>query len=167
MTTMIPIVITILDCGSKYLFIQRKNPPYEGLWSMVGGKVNIGEHIREAAVREIIEETGTTDVIDYSYRGIVSERLIDQDNNLLSHFLIFIGRASINDFSENNREGTLALFSLGEIYAKKLQFLPSDYEMFNRFLKVGDTTNLHEAELKRDEKGYHLVYYRVSSDENR
>ena len=45
MSKIIPIVITILEHQDQYLFIQRKNPPYEGLWSLVGGKVNVGEHI--------------------------------------------------------------------------------------------------------------------------
>ena len=162
MAAIIPIVITILECGGRYLFIQRKNPPYEGLWSMVGGKVNIGEHIHEAAIREVIEETNAPEVIDYSYRGLVSERLIESENVLISQFLIFVGHASISGFSENNREGDLALFSLEEIQAKRQQFLPSDYEMFHRFLDIEHTPHVHEAELLRDEKGYHLVYYRVS-----
>ncbi|TFG34711.1 NUDIX domain-containing protein [Candidatus Thorarchaeota archaeon] len=161
MTKMIPIVITILSCRGKYLFIQRRNPPYEGLWSMVGGKVNIGEHIHEAAIREVREETGTNEVVEYDYRGIVSERLIDTNKTLLSHFIIFVGHASINDFNEDHREGELALFALDEIEAIKEQFLPSDYEMFYRFLSTSMESSVHEVELLRDDKGYHLVYYRV------
>ena len=161
MTKLIPIVISILDCQGKYLFIQRRNPPYEGLWSMVGGKINIGEHIHAAAIREILEETGATEVIEYDFRGIVSERLVDVDTALTSHFLIFVGHASINDFHKNHREGNLALFSLEEIQSQKEQFLPSDYEMFHRFLGKNSGSVLHEAELLRDEKGYHLLYYQV------
>lgn len=161
MAMMVPIVITILSYGGRYLFIRRRNPPYEGLWSMVGGKVNIGEHINEAAVREILEETGASKVVNYYYRGMVSERLIDADNTLLSHFLIFVGHALIDNFSEHHREGDLKLFSLEEIVTLKNQFLPSDYEMFHRFLSEGKNHNVHEVELLRDDKGYHLVYYRV------
>ena len=165
MAKMIPIAITILGYRGKYLFIQRKNPPYEGLWSMVGGKVNIGEHIYEAAIREVKEETNAPEVVDFSYRGVVSERLIDADNTLISHFLIFVGHASISEFNEDNREGCLTSFSLDEIQTKKNIFLPSDYEMFHRFLNVENASSLHEAELLRDEKGYHLVYYRVPKNE--
>lgn len=161
MTKMIPIVITILSCKGKYLFIQRKNPPYEGLWSMVGGKVNIGEHIHTAAIREVQEETGALEVMGYNYRGIVSERLVDAEGSLQSHFLIFVGHASISDFSKNHREGELVLFSLGEIKTRKDAFLPSDYEMFHRFLSKNPESSVHEVELLRSDKGYHLVYYRV------
>ena len=160
MSKIVPIVITILECQNRYLFIQRKNPPYEGLWSLVGGKVNVGEHIVSGAVREVIEETGTTSVEGYDYRGLVSERLVDADGNLLSQFLIFVGHASIPDFKQNHREGDLALFTLEEIEDKKDHILPSDYEMFHRFLQVNEKPTVHEVELLHDDKGYHLVYYR-------
>jgi 8-oxo-dGTP pyrophosphatase MutT (NUDIX family) len=164
MSKIVPIVITILACQNRYLFIQRKNPPYEGLWSMVGGKVDIGEHITEAAIREVMEETGARKVDDYVYRGLVSERLVDADGTLLSQFLIFIGHATIAEYTQNHREGDLALFYLNEIHEKKDQFLPSDYEMFQRFLNPIEQPSVHEVELLHDDKGYHLVYYRESSD---
>ena len=160
MSKIVPTVITIIECQNRYLFIQRKNPPYEGLWSLVGGKVNVGEHIVSGAVREVIEETGTTSVEGYDYRGLVSERLVDADGNLLSQFLNFVGHASIPDFKQNHREGDLALFTLEEIEDNKDNVLPSDYEMFHRFLKVNQKPIVHEVELLHDDKGYHLVYYR-------
>jgi ADP-ribose pyrophosphatase YjhB (NUDIX family) len=166
MSKIVPIVITILECQNRYLFIQRKNPPYEGLWSMVGGKVNVGEHITAAAVREVIEETGAETVADYDYRGLVSERLVDPDGTLVAQFLIFIGHALIQNYTQNHREGDLALFSMQEITEKKGQFLPSDYEMFHRFLEKTETPTIHEVELLQDDKGYHLVYYREPDNES-
>ena len=159
MSKIVPIVITILACQERYLFIRRKNPPYEGLWSMVGGKVEVGEHITAAAIREVKEETGTKSVEDYNYRGFVSERLVDSDGNLIDQFLIFVGHASIQYYSTNHREGDLALFSIDEIKEKKHKFLPSDYEMFQRFLEICKRPVVHEVELLHDDKGYHLVYY--------
>jgi 8-oxo-dGTP diphosphatase len=167
MTKMVPIVITILEYQNRYLFIQRKNPPYEGLWSLVGGKVNVGEHIAAAAVREVMEETGAVSVEDYDYRGLVSERLVDADGNLLAQFLIFVGYASISNFTENHREGNLALFSLDDIEAKKAYVLPSDYEMFHRFLVEAEKPTIHEVELLHDDKGYRLVYYRERNNVSR
>ncbi len=128
---------------------------------MVGGKVEVGEHITAAAIREVKEETGTKSVEDYNYRGFVSERLVDSDGNLIDQFLIFVGHASIQDYSTNHREGDLALFSIDEIKEKKHKFLPSDYEMFQRFLEISKRPVVHEVELLHDDKGYHLVYYRA------
>ena len=132
---------------------------------MVGGKVSPGEHIREAAIREVLEETGADTVLGYQYRGLVTERLIESDGSLSAHFLIFVGHAEIPNYVESHREGELALFSLSDIESTRERFLPSDYRMFHSFLKTGDSPTLYEAELLRNDKGYHLVYYRKPVNE--
>ena len=165
MTQMVPIAITILKLDDRYLFLKRRNPPYENLWSMVGGKVSLGEHIRDAAVRDVMEETGAPTVSNYEYRGMVSERLVEPNGSLSSHFLIFVNYGEIPSFIENHREGTLALFTGDEVNTMKSQFLPSDFKMFQCFRESGIPT-LYEAELLHDD-GYHLIYYRESDDESR
>ena len=42
----------------KVLLVRRKRPPYAGLWSLPGGKVEGGEAPRDAMRRELKEETG-------------------------------------------------------------------------------------------------------------
>jgi 8-oxo-dGTP diphosphatase len=42
----------------KVLLIQRGQPPAEGTWSLPGGGQELGETVREAAAREVKEETG-------------------------------------------------------------------------------------------------------------
>ena len=165
MAQMVPIAITILKHKDKFLFLKRRNPPYENLWSMVGGKVSLGEHIRDAAIREVREETGAPNVTNYEYRGMVSERLVKPDGSLSAHFLIFVSYAEIPSFVENHREGTLSLFSENEISSLEPQFLPSDFQMFKCFREKG-SPSLYEAELLHDD-GYHLIYYRESDDGTR
>ena len=133
MSSMIPIVISILRFKDRYLFLKRANYPYENLWSLVGGKVGIGEHILEAAKREVLEETGAVSLVNYEYRGIVSERLVQSDGLLVNHFLIFVGHGEIDSYSQTHREGELAPFTLDEIDAHRSDFLPSDLFMFDCF----------------------------------
>ena len=44
--------------GEEVLLIRRGKPPYEGEWSLPGGKIEYGETAAEAALRELAEETG-------------------------------------------------------------------------------------------------------------
>jgi 8-oxo-dGTP pyrophosphatase MutT (NUDIX family) len=131
---------------------------------MVGGKVGLGEHIQEAAIREVKEETGATEVTEYSYRGFVTERLVQPDGNLSAHFLIFVNHAKIADFQTGHREGDLALFSIEEIESRQEEFLPSDWFMFKAFRLPTSSAQMFEAELVQDPTGYKLNYYRKVSD---
>ncbi len=42
----------------KVLLVQRKNEPGAGQWAIPGGKLVYGETLKQAAEREILEETG-------------------------------------------------------------------------------------------------------------
>jgi ADP-ribose pyrophosphatase YjhB (NUDIX family) len=42
----------------RLLVIKRAKPPRQGQWGLVGGGVELGETHYEAAIREVMEETG-------------------------------------------------------------------------------------------------------------
>jgi len=44
------------------LLIQRKNPPYQNKWALPGGFVDMDETLESAVSRELMEETGISDV---------------------------------------------------------------------------------------------------------
>lgn len=51
----------------RLLFIRHRKPPLEGRWLPPGGHVDPGETPEEAALREVLEETGqTAELIDLS-----------------------------------------------------------------------------------------------------
>lgn len=51
-------VLAILCQGAHILLVRRANPPDAGLWGFPGGRIEWGETLAEAAVRELAEETG-------------------------------------------------------------------------------------------------------------
>ncbi len=58
----------IVRKGKALLVIRRGKPPLGDEWSVPGGAVELGETMREAAVREVLEECGieivVSDVVD-------------------------------------------------------------------------------------------------------
>jgi 8-oxo-dGTP diphosphatase len=78
--------------GREVLMIRRGQPPRQGEWSIPGGTQELGETVRETAVREIMEETGLT---------ITNLRLIDvvdafgkhPDGSLRTHWVLVDFRA--------------------------------------------------------------------------
>jgi 8-oxo-dGTP pyrophosphatase MutT (NUDIX family) len=49
--------VAIHDSG-RFLLIRRAVPPFQGHWSLPGGRLEPGEAAEEAARRELMEETG-------------------------------------------------------------------------------------------------------------
>ena len=46
----------------QVLLIRRKHQPYQGFWAIPGGFVGMSESLEQAALRELAEETGVSDV---------------------------------------------------------------------------------------------------------
>ena len=42
----------------RVVLVKRAHPPIEGQWSIPGGVLEVGEFVRDAAIREAREETG-------------------------------------------------------------------------------------------------------------
>jgi 8-oxo-dGTP diphosphatase len=78
-------VATDDDC---LLLIRRGHGPAAGEWSIPGGRVNAGETLAEAVVRELAEETGVEAVCD-SLLGWV-ERIGDGYHFVIFDFLVTI-----------------------------------------------------------------------------
>jgi 8-oxo-dGTP diphosphatase len=47
----------VVDAAGRFLLVKRGHEPAKGLWSLPGGSVEEGETLREAAIREVFEET--------------------------------------------------------------------------------------------------------------
>lgn len=62
MVTVDAIVFTELDSTFSVLLIKRGNPPFQGMWALPGGFLDMDEQLETAAARELAEETGVTGV---------------------------------------------------------------------------------------------------------
>ncbi|MDJ0918073.1 MAG: NUDIX domain-containing protein [Woeseiaceae bacterium] len=56
------VIFTIRHDELKVLLIKRGMPPYQGMWALPGGFVDMDEDLEEGARRELEEETGVSDV---------------------------------------------------------------------------------------------------------
>jgi len=70
----------------RALLIRRGQPPLLGEWSLPGGVLECGETLREAAVREALEETGL--VVEVSDMLGVYERVIRNDGRVRYHYVL-------------------------------------------------------------------------------
>jgi len=73
--------------GNNILVIKRAQPPSQGLWSVPGGMVELGETIQETAKREIYEECGIE--IDVGEVFHVANLIVPDEKGLVRfHYVI-------------------------------------------------------------------------------
>ncbi len=76
----------IID-NSRVLLVKRGHPPLAGEWSIPGGALEVGEMVREAAMREVKEETGLS-VEPSELLGVYDRVLRDDGGRILYHYVL-------------------------------------------------------------------------------
>jgi ADP-ribose pyrophosphatase YjhB (NUDIX family) len=73
--------------GSRVLLVKRAHPPLQAQWSIPGGVLEVGELVREAAVREAREETGLI-VEPGDLLGVYDRVLRDEEQRVQYHYVL-------------------------------------------------------------------------------
>jgi len=74
------------------LLIKRAKEPLRGQWSIPGGSQEYGETVRQAAEREVHEETGLT-ISNLRLIDVVDGISVDSAGNILFHYTLVDFRA--------------------------------------------------------------------------
>jgi 8-oxo-dGTP diphosphatase len=73
--------------GARVLLVKRAHPPLKAQWSIPGGALEVGERVREAAVREAREETGLI-VEPGELLGVYDRILRNADERVEYHYVL-------------------------------------------------------------------------------
>jgi 8-oxo-dGTP diphosphatase len=105
----------------ELLLVRRCNPPRQNEWSLPGGRVEFGETLRAAIVREVREETGLE--IEVLALIDVAELVLDSDAGAEDrHYVLvdFSARLVAGEATAASDAAEARWFSLAEIEALPL-----------------------------------------------
>lgn len=110
----------IIEDG-RVLLVKRAHPPLLGKWSIPGGVLEVGELVREAAVREAREETGL--IVEPGELLGVYERVVRNGEKLVQyHYVLidFLCRRVGGELAAGSDAGEVRWFTREELPALKL-----------------------------------------------
>lgn len=151
------VVVSGINNEDKWLLIKRKKGDYQDKWALVGGKMEFGETIKQAILREIREETGLN-VVWGGVKAIINERLLKKETEYqMKHFLIILCYTiAETETVKATDEGILQWFRLDEIIKMEEQIIPSDFYMITELLITKNMDGIIEIDLEQEEENLEL-----------
>ncbi len=113
-------VDVVILLGEGVVLIERKRPPFKGYWALPGGHVEYGETVEEAALREVLEETGLqVELLDLV--GVYSEPDRDPRGHYVTIAFLAKPRGEIS-LKASGDSAKARIFKLSEIPWSRLAF---------------------------------------------
>jgi len=112
-------VIIIED--SRVLLVKRAHPPLQAQWSIPGGVLEVGELVREAAIREAREETGLI-VEPGDLLGVYDRVLRNAEQRVQYHYVLidFLCRRVGGELQASDDAAEVRWFTRDELPPLKL-----------------------------------------------
>ncbi|NPA95332.1 MAG: NUDIX hydrolase [Thermodesulfobacteria bacterium] len=88
--------VAVVSDKGRILMIKRGKPPAEGMWSVPGGTIELGETVMEAARREVLEET-SLDCSPYAVYDAIDAIYRDEDQKIRFHYVILYVAATCEE----------------------------------------------------------------------
>ena len=123
----ISVLVFVRDAHGRHLLIERLKNPNKGLFSPIGGKLEMaeGESPFECAIRETREEIGLElTEADLHLFSMISEKSYEGG----SHWLMFLFdcKKRISSLPQNINEGAFHLVEESEIFGGKIKIPETD-----------------------------------------
>ena len=112
---------TVVWNGEQFLLIRRGKAPRLGEWSIPGGRQELGETVRQTAIREVKEETGL-DIELLDLVGVYDAIRTDDDGRVASHITLvdFAARWVSGEAVAGDDAIGVGWFTLADLPALKL-----------------------------------------------
>lgn len=101
----------VRDRRGRILLVRRGHDPQAGRWSVPGGRVEPGETFREAAIREVREETGV-EVVITAELGVIS---IEAGDGIVYDVHDFAGTPTEQDVAASDDAAEAGWFTVEEM----------------------------------------------------
>lgn len=96
-----PVAWILVESDNKHLLVKRANNPDKGEWDIPGGFLEVDESFREAAVRELEEETGVK--VPKEKPELADSFSFNRDENYVTGVLL---KTKIDEFDQEITPGS-------------------------------------------------------------
>jgi len=145
------VTISVVENENKILLLKRKKGLFSGMLGLPGGKIENGERIKEAAIREIEEETKIKSKFD-GIHGVILERLVEK-NKVKNEFLIFL--SELKPYRIPGPQPNCVWLDMNDLESCRDSIIPSDYEMINQIF-VNKKPGYYESIIIKSRDKYKL-----------